>query len=94
MRVADDMVRHAADEEPAHAAAPVAADDDEVDLLAPGGIHDRLGGLSLPDQEVDPDAGSTAARDEILRRGLAVGANLVHTGTEPAAGEAERPRDR
>ncbi len=89
--VMDDVVRHAPDEEPSHGPAPVAADHHEVHLLAPGGVDDRLGRLALPDQEVDPDPGGAAARHEILRGSLAVGANLVHPRAEPATRETERP---
>ena len=47
-RVADDMVRHAAEEEPPHRAAPVRADDDEVGRLGSGGLDDRLARARRP----------------------------------------------
>ena len=52
MGVPDDVVGHAADEEPAHLAAAVTANDDEVHLLAAGRFDDRLAGVAVPDEEI------------------------------------------
>jgi len=92
MGVPDDVVGHAADEEPAHLAAAVTAHDDEVHLLAAGRVDDRLARVAVPDEEVDPDAGRATAGDELLCGRLAAGPDLVNAHSEAAAGQSKGPR--
>ncbi len=90
--VVDDVIGHAAQEELAHGAAPVAADDDEIDRLAARGFDDGFSRLALPDQECHANAGRSAASHEILGGRLAAGPDLVDANPEPATGEAKQAR--
>lgn len=91
-RIANDVIGNAADQEPAHHAAPVTPDDDEIRRLRGGRLYDGLTRLAFPDQEVDPDMGRATARDELLDRCLSCGPNLVDAPAECSTGQSKRAR--
>ena len=67
----------------------MAAHDDEVHLLALGGVHDGLARITLPDEERDVNAGRATARHELLRGCLPAAPHLVQSSAETPAGEPE-----
>ncbi|MEO7663605.1 MAG: hypothetical protein ABIV26_00645 [Candidatus Limnocylindrales bacterium] len=67
----------------------MAADDDEINLLAAGRIDDRIAGVAFPDQEADANVALPTPSHEFLGSSLAGSPNLVETLSEPVTREAE-----
>ncbi len=75
--VVDDVLGDAADEQAAHRAPPVAADHDQIDILARRHVDDGLAGTALPDQEADPHAGLATPVDHVHRGALTISTQVV-----------------
>jgi hypothetical protein len=88
----DDALRHASEKQASDRSATVAPEDDHVGTLGCGGFEDRFARLALPDEELDWDAFAATSLHELLRRGLAVFADLIDAGQEAAAWQSKRGR--
>src|SRR4051794_20429183 len=75
-RVPHDVLRHAAEQQPANRASAVAPDEDHVDALGLGRLDDEVARVAGPDEERDVDPQRPAVLDELLRFGLAALADL------------------
>ena len=91
-RVADDVLRHAAQEEPAHGAAAVAAHEDHVRALGLGCLDDHVARVARPHEERHLDALLAAAFHEHLRELLTALTHLVElkSWAEPLEVDAQR----